>query len=221
MFDWLQSLRDHSQLKKIQRQFLEMLADGRHIFDASSNALIGGTDPEVIREDLYTTDQRINRTEQAIRRELVVHGSVHGGAHVPALLVLMSLVKDAERIGDYAKNIFELALARPELGTDAERTALNECKDHVSKLLVRAAGLIESQDEQLAAAYLTESDKLQSLCDEQVGILMVEKGRNVVAAALVYRYFKRVASHAGNVVTSIVMPLDKLDYYPGKPDRDQ
>ena len=133
----------------------------------------------------------------------------------------MSLVKDAERIGDYAKNIFELALARPELGTDAERTALNECKDHVSKLLVRAAGLIESQDEQLAAAYLTESDKLQSLCDEQVGILMVEKGRNVVAAALAYRYFKRVASHAGNVVTSIVMPLDKLDYYPGKPDRDQ
>ena len=63
MFDWLQSLRDHSQLKKIQRQFLEMLADGRHIFDASSNALIGGTDPEVIREDLYTTDQRINRTD--------------------------------------------------------------------------------------------------------------------------------------------------------------
>ena len=169
MFDWLHSLRDHSQLKKIQRQFLEMLADGRHIFDASSNALIGGTDPEVIREDLYTTDQRINRTEQAIRRELVVHGSVHGGSHVPTLLVLMSLVKDAERIGDYAKNIFELALARPELGTDAERAALVESKDQVSKLLVRAAGLFESQDEDLAEAYLSESDKLQRHCDEQVG----------------------------------------------------
>ena len=50
---------------------------------------------------------------------------------------------------------------------------------------------------------------------------MVEKGRNVVGPALAYRYFKRVTSHAGNVVTSIVMPLDKLDYYPGKPDRDQ
>jgi phosphate uptake regulator len=208
-------------LQQLHRQFLEMLADGRHVFDTTANALLGGTDPEVIREDLYTTDQRINRTEQAIRRELVVHGSVHGAAHLPALLVLMSLVKDAERIGDYAKNIFELAVARPDLGTGSERADLVQVKDQISKLLVRASGLFESQDEIAAQAYLAESDALLRHCDEKVGLLMAERERNVVGPALAYRYFKRVASHAGNVVTSIVMPLDKLDYYPNRSDLEQ
>ena len=40
----------------------------------------------------------------------MVHGAVHGTFSFPELLVMMSLVKDAERIGDYAKNIFDLAV---------------------------------------------------------------------------------------------------------------
>ena len=46
----------------ILREFSKMLEDGRHIFDAASNALLGGTDPETIREDLFRTDRRINET---------------------------------------------------------------------------------------------------------------------------------------------------------------
>ena len=65
---WLQKLGPESRnLKEINAHFQQMLEDGRHIFDAAANALLGGTDPEVIREDLFTTDQRINHTEQAIR----------------------------------------------------------------------------------------------------------------------------------------------------------
>ena len=39
------------------------------------------------------------------------------------------------------------------------------------------------------------------------------------ADALAHRYDKRIAAHASNVLTSIVMPLDKLDYFdePGTP----
>ena len=34
-----------------------------------------------------------------------------------------------------------------------------------------------------------------------------------VAAALASRYFKRIAAHARNIVTSVVMPLDKIDFF--------
>ena len=37
------------------------------------------------------------------------HLSINPGRDVPGCLALMSLVKDAERMGDYAKNIFGLA----------------------------------------------------------------------------------------------------------------
>jgi len=37
--------------------------------------------------------------------------------------------------------------------------------------------------------------------------------RHPVVAALMYRYVKRVLAHATNVVTAIVMPIDKLDFF--------
>lgn len=213
MFDWLKNLGPEADgLNKIHREFVQMIEDGRHVFDAAANALLGGTDPSVIREDLYTTDQRINATERQIRREIVVHGSVHGASTFPALLVMMSLVKDAERIGDYAKNLFELVVLEADLGDDAQRQPLIEMKDRVSHLLVRARNIYVEQDQKDARKFLTDVDALQTECDDGVEAFLKEDGVNRGAQVLTYRYFKRVASHIGNVITSVVMPIDRLDY---------
>lgn len=221
MLHWLQNLGGgESGLEEIDRHFLEMLQDGRHIFDAASNALLSGGDPEVIREDLFRTDARINQTEQRIRREIVVHGSVHGTTRLPLLLAMMSLVKDAERIGDYAKNLFDLAVRRPELDP-ADVRELTELKDSVSKLLVRAIGIFRQQEMATAEEFLHDVDELQDRCDQRVEACLEGTGRNRAAEALAYRYLKRVASHVGNVVTSVVMPVDKLDFYPDKPESEQ
>ena len=72
MFAWLKSFGHQDEgLEQIQSEFLQMLEDGRHIFDASSNTLLGGTNPSVIHDDLFDTDKRINKTEQLIRRQMV------------------------------------------------------------------------------------------------------------------------------------------------------
>ncbi|MEE8466985.1 MAG: PhoU domain-containing protein [Planctomycetota bacterium] len=222
MLRWLQKAGPESAgLTEIHTRFLQMLADGRHIFDAAANCVLGGGDPEVIRENLYRTDKRINLTEQRIRREIVVHGSIHGSATFPALLVMMSLVKDAERIGDYAKNLFELAVMRPDLGPADELRKLVEVKDQVSSMLVRAQGLFETQNQEAAKEFLIENDRLQKYCDAEVERLIRTEGENAAVRVLLHRYIKRVTGHAGNVVTSIVMPVDKLDYFPGKPQSEQ
>lgn len=222
MFEWFKSLGGESPgLIDLHRSFLEMLQDGRHIFDAAANALVGGTDPDVIREDLYTTDQRINHTERKIRRQLVIHGTVHGTGTFPTLLVLMSVAKDAERVGDYAKNLFELARLKVDLGSDSERNKLIEAKDQVSKLLARAHGLFEQQDETAASLFLEDTVSIQRTCDSEVERLVVESGRNTAGQVLCWRYMKRVTSHVGNIVTSVVVPIDQLDFYPGLPDSDQ
>ena len=61
-------------------QFLEMIA-GRstHVFDAADGRAAAPAErtPKTIREDLFSTlTQRINKTEQSLRREIVVHGTV-------------------------------------------------------------------------------------------------------------------------------------------------
>ncbi len=110
MFNWFsRGKEDAPGMEKLHAEFGQMLDAGRHTFNVAANSFLGGTDLDVIRKDLFDTDLRINHAEQRIRREIVVHATVHGPSSFPACLVLMSVVKDAERLGDYAKNIFDLA----------------------------------------------------------------------------------------------------------------
>lgn len=199
-----------SNIDDIEKRFLQMLEDGHHIFDLAAAGFVGGTDPEVIRSDLFNTDQRIDETERELRRMLVVHATVHGATSVPRTLVLMALARDAERIGDHAKNLFALCVAGPNLGDEKE--ALTELKDRVSAMLTRARDVHVSQDENEAHAFLADLEKVEEVCDDGVKRLLKIEGSNAASAALGYRYFKRVVSHAGNIVTALVVPLDKLDY---------
>jgi len=149
-----------------------------------------------------------------------VHGTIHGAATFPVLLTMMSLVKDAERVGDYAKNIFDLAALRPDLDP-ADVEDLTALKDQVSNLLIRAHGIFKQQQAATAQEFLRETDGLQNHCDARVEHCIKMSDRSRVSEALAYRYFKRIASHVGNIVTSVVMPVDKLDYFPDKPMSQQ
>ena len=73
-------------------ELVRMLANGRRGLDVATAAL---------REAV----QRVTDGQRKIRRELVVHAAV-AGATDAKLLVYMSIVKDATRIGHYARDIY-------------------------------------------------------------------------------------------------------------------
>ena len=216
MFEWfLGSTGTGSPgLERMHAQFGQMLDAGRHIFDTASNAFLGGTDLEVIREDLFDTDKRINRAEQQIRREIVVHASVHGATEFPACLILMSVVKDAERIGDYAKNIFDLAEMVPHPPTGEHRQRLIEMKDRISHMMATCREVFDTSEKDGAAELICQAQEIEDACDHQVRHL-IQTDRQIdlrAAYALAYRYFKRVASHVSNVASSVIQPVHKLDF---------
>ncbi|MCB9897760.1 MAG: hypothetical protein H6825_07140 [Planctomycetes bacterium] len=212
MLEWL--LGDDVGMARIQQHFSQMIEDGRHVFDAACNTVLGGTDPGVVREDLHKTDQRINRLEQQIRRELVVHMTVREKAEIGTCLKFMSLVKDAERIGDYGKNIFDMGQECRDFVGDPMSADLIAVKDHVSRMLAKMRNLFESQSTEQARRFVDEAHAILRHCDERVSELVRDASlsRRPVVAALLYRYVKRVMAHAMNIVTSILVPLDKLDY---------
>ncbi|MFT4531160.1 MAG: phosphate transport system protein [Thalassolituus oleivorans] len=213
MFEWLSALRSQpSGLDEIMQYFEQMLEDGRHVFDAAANSLLGGTDPEVIKDDLWATDKRINSNERRIRRRLITHAAVHGRTEFPVCLALMSIVKDAERIGDFGKNIFDLSIMGAKI-SDAYKDDLVKLKDSTSRLLAKSRNIYETQNADDARAFIAECEQLQSHCESQLRELCMSTEGNVAATAMVYRYLKRVLAHSMNIITSVVMPLDRLDYY--------
>ena len=201
-------------LDHVQRQLLEMLANDREAFDAATSTLLSGGDPATVGPALRATDAQVNELEREIRRELVVHASVHGAGDIAAVLVYMSIVKDVERIGDYAKNIFDLAAAGVDFREAPDRPTMLRYRDRAAEMITESGAVFAGDDQDRAHALLAEADAMLDTFDELVAALVHshDVAHDAVPRALYYRHLKRIVAHLMNLLTAVVMPVDRLDY---------
>jgi phosphate transport system protein len=202
-------------LDEAEAKLVHMLADDRHSFDVATSALLDGADPASIGPDLRETDARVNQAERELRQALVVHASVHGTQRVAPILIYMSVVKDVERIGDYAKNIFDVAAQGVDLSNAPDRELLADYRDRISAMISEASAIFAEDDRAGAQRFIREADILLDEFDEQVSelILTDRPGAEAVPRALLYRYYKRVVAHLMNLLSAVIMPIDRLDYF--------
>ena len=204
------------ELEGVAAAIRGMLGDNRHTFDLAVNALFGGTDAAAVGPEVRESDRRVNRAERQIRRDLVVHASVRGArADLPLTLASMSIVKDAERIGDYAKNIWDLADAGVNLAGAPDTDDLMAFRDRTSQSIAETARIFGERDSAAATELIERLDGILDEYDAGVVAQLEAVGpvQDAVARALLYRYLKRISAHLANILTSLVMPLDHLDYY--------
>ena len=205
---------DEGGISQIESQVQRMIADARHTFDLAMDAVTGGA-VETVADEVRRTDRQINVTEIEIRRELLVHISVHGAADAGEMLVFMNMIKDLERIGDYNKNIFDLALEGVSFSGDEDLEQILGFRDELSSRIALMGEILDTRDEDRARAYIERGDHLRREFDGLVNELVHATAPALVAVprALLYRFLKRVAAHCANVVTAVVMPVDRLDYF--------
>ncbi len=211
---------EEGRLDRIEATLQQMLVDDAHAFALAMSTLLDGVSPHEVGAELRATDHRVNEAEREIRRELVVHASVHGGIDAPAVLVYMSIVKDIERVGDYAKNLFDVAVDGGQLQDVDDIAQLTSLRDRVSDLIGHAGEAFASRDAEDARRLLTEGDSLLDLFDDLVSELVrgEDQGPRAVARALTHRYLKRIVAHLMNVLSSVVMPIDRIDYFDEDPE---
>jgi phosphate transport system protein len=211
---------DAERLDRIELALQAMITDDLHSFELAIGALMGQTSPHEVGAELRATDHRVNAAEREIRRELVVHASVQGAIDTPAILVYMSIVKDIERIGDYAKNIFDLAADGIDLSTGMYAGEIAQAATEVPRFLEESAAAFGTRDATLAKALLHRGDELLDGFDARVSALVKEEhpDHQAVAVALMHRYLKRIVAHAMNVLSAVVMPIDRLDYFDEDPE---
>ncbi len=172
------------------------------------------------RTEIYKQDVKINKLERKIRKRVISHLTIAANSQdVPYCLLLMSLVKDAERIGDYAKNLAEVDEIRPEPLPDDEIVAeLREVRAGVEMGFAETLEVFANSDHDEALELIRQGRDFTHRCDNLVGRIARSDYNASTAAATILgaRYYKRITAHVLNILSSVVMPLHKIDYYDEK-----
>jgi phosphate uptake regulator len=172
------------------------------------------------RTAIYKQDVKVNKLERKIRKQVIAHLSVaRNSADVPYSLLLMSLVKDVERIGDYSKNLAEvLDVSGAVLPDDETMAELREIRNGVENTFEAVAEVFAKSDEEGAVELIRQGRDTNHRCDALINRIAKSdyNAATTVAVTLATRFYKRIGAHLLNILSGVVMPLHKLDYYDEK-----
>ena len=214
MFGKLFKGRDYlldKALEGIEKMFIEV----EDMFSFALSVLFNHQDETM---DIYERDQVINRWQIDIKRELIEHLALSPEKDTIASLVFTTLVTDIERIGDYIKNIIELAHLYPEeIEEDEKVRQLKEEGKEILNLFSFTKEAFKKDDAIKAKEVMAAHAQIAKRCDKFIEELVLEENissRKAIFCALVSRYFKRVSAHLKNVASSIVNPFHRIGYKP-------
>ncbi len=217
--DLLKAWREKGLPGKMYEEFTQMLTDARWMFKESCEAIFHPDGTSVKRSSLFKRDITINKTERRIRKQIVEHLAIRPGADVAACLILMSVVKDAERVGDYCKNLYD---TREIMGgafpKDAFYDRLYALHSQILSTFDNVSTAFLQGNETLGNDVIQKEVKLGGELDSLVKDIAASslQVKHAVCLTLVSRHMKRISAHLGNIASSVVMPLHKIDYFDEK-----
>ena len=187
-----------------------MLETTHEMFDAASAHLL---DNAPLGIDIQTKDAVVNEKEQAIRRAVLEHVVIDPERDLVFSLVLVSIVQDAERVGDLAKTLAETAgLARqPRTGANVE--ALRRIRDHVAGMFDMARQAFIEGDAERAQQVMDDSRATKARVVAFLESLAGQadlSGNEALVLGIAARVMGRTSSHLSNLASSVVLPFDLL-----------
>ena len=209
--------RSSDPLRELGANFTEMFRVAHELTLKAGSIFFESPDAPGARSRVYEQDVQVNELQRRIRKQVIAHLSLTGNsADLPYCLLLVSLVKDVERIGDYSKNLTEISeYFDAQLPEDDIVAELREIRHGVEVAFAGLAQTLEQADQETALSLIQQGRDLARRCD----ILVVRAAnssydsRTTVAVVLGTRYYKRIGGHVLNILSSVVMPLHKIDYY--------
>jgi len=197
----------------------EMLTLSHEMFVDSVNALRSGEKNKVIKS-IKQRDTDINEYHRDIRKKVVTYYSISKDVtNIHSGLVLINMVVDIERVGDYTKNILDLAKHYPEklisenISDDLrviERAVIGRFGDTIKA--------VEKMDEKIAKDLIKSyRNDLGKLSDNLVacsisGDLQIGEEHKASSMVLYARYLKRIGAHLKNITSVVVNPFESVGY---------
>lgn len=209
--------RSDNSLTRALNASYTMLESTHEMFLASVQSLRESDEGEMTI-DIYKMDQTVNKYETEVRRNVLRHLAITGGVNMIAGLVLTSIVIDIERIGDYTKNIKDLAKIHPKkLDCGKFNEDITTIEKAVADMFDKGIPILKASDKKGAHEMLRDTWWVVKRCDDVVDSLILDENPSMssgdaVATALYARYLKRIAAHFRTVVSSVVNPFERIGF---------
>jgi phosphate uptake regulator len=215
MFKWFSELFKGSGLIDESENIVsEMLDIAYNMFKYSMKIVI---EKAKEKENIYAIDKKLNALEIEVRKKILEHLSINPSQDINPSLVLVTIVVDIERLGDYSKNLIEVSHKYPK---PLKGKYIEQIKDLEEKVQVCFADTIKIYEEQDEKKGKEIMEKLSALVDECQNLLetLIEddslSSKEGIIYSLLVRHLKRVSAHVRNVCSSIVNPFYRLGYKP-------
>ena len=169
--------------------------------------------------DIFKMDKKINEFERDVRRKVMTHLAIGGKEDIGSGLILVSVVIDIERIGDYTKNIYDLAVNHPKkLNGGSVEDRLAKIEKISFNLFEKSIQVFKRQDIEKARSLMGDyKENLSKQSDAITNDIIAGKlgdldPGSASAVGLYARYLKRIAAHSRNLISSVVNPFERIGY---------
>ena len=197
----------------------EMLTLSNVMFTDAIEALRSGEKNKVIKS-IKQRDTDINKYQRDIRKKVVTYYSISKDVtNLDSGLVLINMVVDIERIGDYTKNILDLAKHHPKKFVSEK---ISDDLRVVEKAVIERFGntikAVEEMDEEVAKelikSYRSDLGKLSDnlVASSISGKLQIGVEHKASSMVLYARYLKRIGAHLKNITSVVVNPFESIGY---------
>lgn len=209
-FDFLKDVRTPLRIRQCSEDLQSMIAISEEIFDAATQYAL---ENEALTLDLKAKDTLINQLEVVIRRTMHDHLQIDPWHDLAYCLTLLSIVQDAERVGDLGKSIAKVA-------DMAHKNRVGESVQNVRELRALVASqfpllreAFAQNDEQKARQVMENNDLIKQKTTDILQRLANNEtisANEGVVLALLARMIGRVSSHLSNVASSMAMPFEQI-----------
>lgn len=215
----LQFWRGKDFMSHVLDDFKNMLDDTKDMFVLVCRKLVHNEDTPDLENKVYGVDKQVNALEKDIRKRIVEHLVMQPSVDISMSLLLMSVVKDAERVGDYAKDLFDVSkLLLAPIDMETYVSLFNHVEEEIVELFNQTKKAFIESDENNAVKSWEYQKDIGERCERIIEKLSKSalSVNEAVCFTLIARYFKRIVSHLTNIATSVIVPLTDLDYFDEK-----
>lgn len=207
--------RRETLIDKAEEEVERMIVIAKDMFRIAMSVFL---DKEKSRADLYKMDQGLNAIQMDVRRKILQHLSINPAMDITASLILITIIVDIERLGDYSKNVLDLSR---EIDTKLEGGYFDEVRrlrKEIEPLFDVTASVIKEMDKDVAKKGMQKCTDIAKRCDVLLDQLLDETvcAKEAILSTLLLRYLKRIASHLKNVASSVVNPFARIGYKPNE-----
>ena len=177
---------------------------------------IRGESADSTRGEMANLFTHAHETVRGIRRGIVTHLAADCQVDMPASLVLMSVVKDAERACEASVDVVRLReRGGGPTGSLPQRDVVLAVSSQVLDLFAKTARALDGSDAAMAREVMESQCGIAAECERLMSAILASE-TTVLAAGpwlLVVHRLNEIGLCLGKIAAGMVLPLDELDHY--------